>query len=48
MSGGPDGSQLLKNLAAVTVLLDHPCDAPRLALDASDTSQQSDFGFWIG
>jgi hypothetical protein len=47
VSGGTDGCQLLKNLAAVTVLLDHPRYTPRLAFDAADASQQFDFGFWI-
>jgi hypothetical protein len=47
MSSGTDGRQLLKNLAAVAVLLDHPRHASRLALNAADASQQFDFGFWI-
>jgi hypothetical protein len=47
VSSGADGCQLLKNLAAVAVLLDHPRYATRLALDAADASQQFEFGFWI-
>jgi hypothetical protein len=38
----------LKYFAAVTILLDHTCHAPRLTFNAPDTSQQLGLGFSIG
>jgi hypothetical protein len=39
MSGGSHRGQLLQDLAAVTILLDHPRHTARLPLDTSDTPQ---------
>jgi hypothetical protein len=48
MSSRSHGGQLLKYLAAVTIVLDHPCYAACLTFDAPNTSQQLGFGFSIG
>jgi hypothetical protein len=39
MSGGSHRRQLLQNLTAVTIFLNHPRHAARLTFNASDTPQ---------